>query len=300
MAGGQWAVMFQETIRALREKRIREEQEQEKRSREMMFPKNVRHVEVEQADEKAEDEVSNSKKRKWDEMDAKERTRIVPFKIAPNLIKPQDPQATSIDVSPSLNQPESTCLHSDIPLPLATASQSQPLLESTPSNPVAPTDSLLPNPLPSPSTNSPHPSIEQPPPIPSPPRPRGRPRLDPTLAPAQRLLNLLLRTHDRGIIQIAPCLRCFKTRRQCVKDTRGDQKSCTHCRYSRCRCEGAVELGTWIQVNGTSVHLRPSPQRFCLPVPLCGRLLGALFIIDCRFGRMAPMMRYCGIELKYL
>jgi len=239
---------------------MREEQEQEKRSREMMFPKNVRHVEVEKVDEKAEDGGSNSKKRKWYGMNATERTKIVIFKIAPDLIKPQD--ETPRDVSPLLNQLESTDLRSDMLLPLATPNQSQPPLESTPSNPVAPADALLPNPLPSLSIN--YPPMEQPPPISSPPRPRGRPKLDPTLTSAQRLLNLLL-THDRGTIQIAPCLRCFKTRRQCVKDTRGDQKSCTYCRFARCRCEGAVELGKWVQMNGASVHLRLCGSNFAFP-----------------------------------
>ena len=256
---------------------MHDEQEQEKRFRELMFPKNVRHVEVEEVDGKAEDVGSNPKKRKLDEIKATKRTKIVTLKIAPDLIKPQsDP---SIDASPLLNQPETTDLRPGISCPLAGATQSQPAVEPTSSIPLAPApaDAPLPNALPPPCINQLHPSIEQTPSIPTTPRLQGRPKLDPTITPAQRLLNLVLRKHNRGKIQITPCLRCFKMRRQCVKDTKGEKKSCTSCRLSRCRCEGAVELGKWVEVNGAPVHRHPRPSVFALPY----RFVGFFFVLLC-------------------
>lgn len=82
-------------------------------------------------------------------------------------------------------------------------------------------------------------------------RPLDRPPSTEFLTAAQQRISRLLRIHDRGTVETTPCLRCFRTRRQCVRT--GGQKSCTYCRLARCRCEGDVELGRWVEVNGAVV-----------------------------------------------
>jgi hypothetical protein len=131
-------------------------------------------------------------------------------------------------------------------------------LDPAPSQSVTPTTSYtLPEPVivPPPDLSNSIPSALPPNEPPSDPTPQNKPLGHPpsTESPtaAQQRISRLLSIHDRGTVQTAPCLRCFRTRRQCVRT--GGQKSCTYCRLARCRCEGDVELGRWVEVNGALV-----------------------------------------------
>lgn len=59
------------------------------------------------------------------------------------------------------------------------------------------------------------------------------------------------KVHRDGTLQISPCNRCFKSCRQCIKTT--TSKCCSYCLQIRKKCEGAVELGRWIDIDGKRV-----------------------------------------------
>jgi hypothetical protein len=60
--------------------------------------------------------------------------------------------------------------------------------------------------------------------------------------------------HDAGTIQITPCSRCFERCRQCVKSSAS--RACAACLKERKRCEGAYELGKWVEHGDQRVILR--------------------------------------------
>lgn len=64
-------------------------------------------------------------------------------------------------------------------------------------------------------------------------------------APAIAVLRKVRESHIAGVIQIAPCFRCFNSGKQCVKLTL--YRPCSWCSMVRQRCEGAVELGRWVE-----------------------------------------------------
>jgi hypothetical protein len=55
------------------------------------------------------------------------------------------------------------------------------------------------------------------------------------------------KVHSDGTLRITPCNRCFTFRTQCVKDD--SSKSCSRCLYTRKRCEGAIKLGKWTDID---------------------------------------------------
>lgn len=60
--------------------------------------------------------------------------------------------------------------------------------------------------------------------------------------------------HDEGTIVITPCLRCVNSLKQCIKsDLSG---TCSSCLYIRQKCEGAVEMGKWVDSDGKRVRFR--------------------------------------------
>ena len=61
------------------------------------------------------------------------------------------------------------------------------------------------------------------------------------------------KVHSDGTLQITPCDRCFTSRKQCIKHD--SSKSCSWCLQVRKRCEGAIELGKWTEVDGKRVIL---------------------------------------------
>ena len=62
--------------------------------------------------------------------------------------------------------------------------------------------------------------------------------------------------HDEGTIVITPCLLCVNSLKQCIKsDLSGTCSSCLHIRQ---KCEGAVEMGKWVDLDGKRVR-----RRFC-------------------------------------
>jgi hypothetical protein len=60
--------------------------------------------------------------------------------------------------------------------------------------------------------------------------------------------------HDEGTIVITPCLRCVNSLKQCIKsDLSGPCSSCLHIHQ---KCEGAVEMGKWVDSDGKRVRYR--------------------------------------------
>ena len=60
--------------------------------------------------------------------------------------------------------------------------------------------------------------------------------------------------HDEGTIVITPCLRCVNSLKQCVKSDLSD--TCSSCLCIRKKCEGAVEMGKWVDSDGKRVRYR--------------------------------------------
>jgi hypothetical protein len=59
------------------------------------------------------------------------------------------------------------------------------------------------------------------------------------------------RIHTEGTLQITPCEPCFRSLRQCIKL---HYHSCSWCLQSHTRCEGAVQLGLWVESAGKQVY----------------------------------------------
>jgi hypothetical protein len=312
LAGAEWAVTFLETIRRLKEKRIKDSEAEERRLRYLMFPKKLVPVGI---TAQAGNTILKKKKRKRDEIH----------------------EAVNVTLDETIPKQETLSIKSHQQT-IVSRVPSQPVIEThqpQPRTPNALPPLGLPNPIPAPleSTPSPitprpifpgHPNslsslpLESSPSIPTstnphrPPKRSGSPlwREDvanrpsgnqPTSMPIQfRNVPESVQKHlevqkiqDQGTVQITPCLRCFKMRLQCVKlET---VQNCSHCQFAGCCCEGAVALGKWVEVNRVLVYYpvvgntHPSflffffalRSSFSLPFFRC-----LLFFVDGRFGRV--------------
>lgn len=64
-------------------------------------------------------------------------------------------------------------------------------------------------------------------------------------------LHRVRKVHEDGTLQITPCIYCFQAGKQCVKSS--GSTSCSWCLQRRKKCEGAVELGRWVDKDDTRV-----------------------------------------------
>lgn len=91
--------------------------------------------------------------------------------------------------------------------------------------------------------------------------------------------------HEQGTVVITPCQHCFTSLQQCVKTNLSG--SCWYCSHIHRACQGAIEMGKWVDRDGKRVPF------FLFSVGQWG----ADFL---RFGRIVRLKKLFDIALRLI